>query len=77
MGGLAPPLHGFAGDDDLLDLAGAFIDAEDAHVAIEALNAIVGDIAGPTKDLHGPVGDPADHFRGIIFGSRRFWERNS
>ena len=41
-----------ARDHDLLDLAGAFVDAEDAHVAIEALDAVIGDIAGAAENLH-------------------------
>ena len=56
-------------DHHLLDLARALVDAEDAHVAVEALDAVVGDIAGAAEDLHRPVGDAADHLGGEVFGA--------
>ena len=43
--------HHLTGDDDLLDLAGAFIDAEDAHVAIETLDGILSHVAGAAEQL--------------------------
>src|SRR5688500_5661856 len=49
----AAPLQGLAGDDHLLDLAGALVDAEDAHVAVKALDPVLGDVAGAAEDLHG------------------------
>ena len=36
----------------------AFVEAEQPDVAVEALDAIVGDVAARV-DLHGAVGDPA------------------
>src|SRR5690606_28761885 len=66
----AAVLDGFAGDDHLLDLAGALVGPEDGHVAIEAFDAVVGDIAGAAEGLHCAVGDPADHFRGEILRGR-------
>jgi hypothetical protein len=44
-------LDHIAGNDELLDLAGTFVQAEEAHVAVEALNAVIGDIAGAAEDL--------------------------
>src|SRR5262249_45385162 len=38
---------------------------EQADVAIESLDAVVGDIAGAAMDLHRAVGDAADHLAGI------------
>ena len=63
-------LYRFAGDDQLLDLAGTFVDAEQADVAVEPLDAVIGDIAGAAEDLDGAVGDAADHLAGEIFGGR-------
>src|SRR5215471_114019 len=50
-------------DHQLLDLTSAFVDPEQSHVAIEALDGIVADVAGATMDLHRTIGDPAAHFR--------------
>src|SRR5208282_4448995 len=61
-----------AGDDELLNLARAFIDAEDAHVAIEAFDAVIGDVARAAENLHGAVRDPPDHFGCEIFAAGRF-----
>src|SRR5262249_35601036 len=61
-----------AGDDDLLDLARALVEAEDAHGAVEALDAVVGDIAGAAEHLHRLVGDPADQPGGEVFRTCRF-----
>src|SRR5690242_2591052 len=57
------PHHG-AGDDDLLDLARPLIDPEQADIPVEALDGIVGDIAGAAMDLDRAVGDAADHLAG-------------
>src|SRR5262249_22399965 len=38
---------------------------EQADVAVEALDAVVGDVAGAAMDLHGAVGDPAHHLGGV------------
>jgi hypothetical protein len=43
-----------ARDDELLDLGRALVDAEQADVAVEALHAVLRDVAGPAVDLHGP-----------------------
>src|ERR1700712_2898294 len=66
----AAPLQGLAGDDHLLDLAGALVDAEDAHVAVEPLDPMVGDVARPAENLHRPVGDAPHHLGGEILGRR-------
>src|SRR5205807_4825185 len=64
--------HHVARDDDLLDLAGALVETEQPDIAIEALDAVVGDIAGAAVDLHRPVGDTAGHLAGEQFTARRF-----
>src|SRR5690348_9410169 len=46
------PAQQVAGDHDLLNLAGPFVDAEDAHVAIEALDPVVGNVAGTAEYLY-------------------------
>src|SRR5581483_105137 len=61
-----------AGDHDLLDLAGAFVEAEDAPVAVEALDAVVGDVARAAENLHRLVGHAADHLAREVFGAGRF-----
>src|SRR5580658_2606760 len=61
----------FAGDDELLDLAGALVDAEQADVAVEALDRDAAHVAGTAVDLHGAVGDAADGFAGEVLGSGR------
>ena len=50
-----------AGDDELLDLAGSLVDAEQPCVPVEPLNGHAAHVARPAVDLHGAVGDPADH----------------
>src|SRR5690349_16726977 len=64
----AAVLDRLAGDDKLLDLAGALIDAEQANIAIEPLDPVIGDIAGAAENLDGAVGDSADGLAGEIFG---------
>src|ERR1700679_1901547 len=59
-------------DHELLDLAGAFIDAENSDVAVEAFDAVIRDIACPAEDLHRAVGDAPYRFGGEIFGAGRF-----
>src|SRR5574337_1793662 len=58
-----------AGDHQLLDLGGAFKEAEQAHVAVEALDAVFGQVAGAAEDLHGPVGHATAHLRGEHLGT--------
>src|SRR5258708_5906518 len=57
------PQHA-AGDDDLLDLAGTFVDPEQPDIPVEALDGIIGDIAGAAMDLHRALGHAADHLAG-------------
>ncbi|KAF5290255.1 hypothetical protein FQR65_LT20672 [Abscondita terminalis] len=55
------------GDVELVDLAGAFVQAEQAHIAEVALDgAEVGHVAGAAEHLHGAVGHAAAHFRGEV-----------
>src|SRR5262245_61147253 len=60
-----PALVEAAGDDDPLDLAGAFPDAVDAQLAEEALGHVLPHIAAAAEDLHRAVGHPVRHLRGI------------
>src|SRR6185437_4835628 len=59
-------------NDDLLDLAGALIKSKDANVAVESLDAVVGDIPGTAENLHGLVGDAPNHLRRKILGAGGF-----
>src|SRR4051812_46094433 len=61
-----------SGDDQLLDLAGAFVDSEQADVAVEPLDAVIGNIAGAAEYLDGAVGDSADRLARKIFGGSGF-----
>src|SRR3954447_19779412 len=56
-------------DQDLLDLRGALVEPEEARVAIEMLDRVVRHVAGAAEDLHGPVGDAADHLAGEVFAA--------
>ena len=53
-----------------MDLTGAFVDAEGADIAIEALDPPALDIALPAKDLHDLVGDAAAHLGGQVLAHR-------
>ena len=64
--------HHVSGDDELLDLAGAFVEAQQADVAVEALDCVFGHVAGAAVDLHGAVGDLADHFGAEQLAGRGF-----
>src|SRR3954467_11525022 len=68
----AAVLDRLAGDDKRVDLAGALVDAEQADVAIEPLDPVIGDIAGAAEALVGTVGDAADRLAGEIFGGGSF-----
>src|SRR5690606_6344023 len=58
-----------AGDDHLLDLRGALVQAEQAHVAVEPLDGVLADVTGAAMDLHAAVGYPAAHFGGEHLGA--------
>src|SRR5258708_2683375 len=58
-----------AGNDQLLDLARAFVEPEQPDVAVEALDAEIGDVARAAMDLHRAVGDPAHHLAGEILAA--------
>src|SRR3954465_8654315 len=51
------------GEDQLLDLAGALIDAERADLAIEALDRMPRDDAHAAEELHGIVNNAFRGFR--------------
>ena len=45
----------------MLDLGRALIQAEQAHIAVKALDAVLGQITGSAQDLHRTVGHAAAH----------------
>src|SRR5687767_10259654 len=49
-----------SGDDHLLDLARALVDAEEPGITEEALDRDAAHVSGPAVHLDGPVGDAAD-----------------
>src|SRR6185437_8803866 len=51
------------------DLRGAFIEAEEAGVAVEALDRRFRHVTGAAEDLDGAVGDSADHLAGEVFAA--------
>src|SRR5687768_186404 len=55
-------LQHVARDDELLDLARAFVEAEKPHVAVEPLDDGLLHVARAAVDLHAAVGDAPDHF---------------
>src|SRR5258707_4673465 len=61
-----------AGNDQLLDLARAFVEPEQPDVAVEALDAEIGDVARAAMDLYRAVGDPAHHLAGEILAAGGF-----
>src|SRR5687768_1164145 len=65
-------LQHVARDDQLLDLAGAFVEAEKAHVAVEALDDGLLHVARAAVDLHAAVGDAPDHLGCVQLAARGF-----
>src|SRR5580698_1453823 len=61
-----------AGDDHALDLAGAFADGAELHVAIKLFGRIVFDEAVAAVDLHRLVGHANSNFAGVEFGHAGF-----
>src|SRR6266849_490912 len=59
-----------ARDDVPLDLAGPVPDSLDPRVAPEPLDREVAHQARAAEDLYRPVGDPAEHLRGVELGHR-------
>src|SRR5690349_21824563 len=56
------------GDDELLDLLGAFEDVHDLGVAVPALDGVLAGVAVATEDLDGPLGDPDRRAAGVELG---------
>src|SRR6266404_3809753 len=56
-----------AGDDRALHFAGAFVDGNDAGVAVHALDIGLTRITEAAMDLHGFVNDAINHFAGVEF----------
>src|SRR5438105_10846779 len=63
-------LQELAGDDQLLDLAGALVDAEGAHLAVQALDGGAAHDALAAVDLHRPVHDALGGLGGEELGRR-------
>src|SRR6185369_14622868 len=61
LGSASQLAHHVARDDELLDLSGAFINAKQPDVAVEALDAVIADVPGATENLHRTIGDAAAH----------------
>src|SRR6266511_6082101 len=60
-----------ASDDELLDLAGAFVQGRDAGVAQVLPDGVLVDVAVPTVDLHGRVRRPNGDLAREVLGHRR------
>src|SRR5579864_3110127 len=58
-------------DDEALNFAGAFVNRENAGVAIHALDVAFARIAHAAMNLHGLVGDAIGHLGGEKFRARR------
>src|SRR6266568_1722604 len=58
------------GDGELLDLAGALVDAKQPGIAEESLDRDSSHIAGAAVYLQRAIGHPADHLAGIVFRAR-------
>ena len=61
----------FPGDDQLLDLARALVDPEQAHVPVQPFHRDAADVAGAAVNLDGAVGDAADRLAGEVFRGRQ------
>src|SRR6266705_4209727 len=61
-----------AADDHSLDVARAFVDLAYAHVAIDALDGKIGDVAIATVNLDGRRADALGHLGCEELGHRRF-----
>src|SRR5690606_39374394 len=59
------------GNRQLVDLAGAFVEAEQPDIAIEAFDRVVGDIAISAVHLDAAVGHAAAHFGCEVLAYRR------
>src|SRR5205085_10620725 len=68
---LTPLAQHLPGDDELLDLARAFVDAEQPRVAVEALDRDAAHVARAAVDLHRAVGHAADGLRADVLRRRR------
>src|SRR5262245_9540046 len=62
----------FVGDDEALDLGGAFPDAVDAEFAVEAFDGVGAVVAASAVDLQASVDDAAGCFGGGEFGDGCF-----
>src|SRR6266478_4802160 len=60
-------LEQIAGDDHALDFAGAFVNGDDAGVAVHALDIGLTRITDAAMNLHGFVDDTIGHFAGVKF----------
>src|ERR671914_466843 len=62
------PVQELAGDDHLLDLAGALADQEERGVAVQALDRVLGRVAIPSVDPEGLGDDLVAHLRAEVLG---------
>ena len=60
-----------AGDDGALDFGGAFVDGDNASVAVHAFDFGFAGVAEGAVDLDGFVDYAIDHFGGVEFGAGR------
>ena len=58
-----------ATDDELLDLGGAFVKAQQSHIALKALHWVLIDVARAAVNLHTAVGHAAHHLGAEQFGA--------
>src|SRR5690349_21490809 len=65
-------LKQLAGDDELLDFGGAFVDAEGTDVAVQAFDDAAAYEAGAAVNLHRAVDDARGRFGGEEFCFARF-----
>src|SRR5205085_4975747 len=63
-----------AGDDQALDVAGALVNLADPHVAVDALDREIGEIAVAAMDLDRVRGNALGHLRAEQFRHRRLGE---
>src|SRR5829696_7797120 len=70
-------LQQLAGNDELLDFGGALVDAQRAHVAIEAFDDCSTHQAGAAVNLNCAVDDSASSFGGKQLGFARFASKSA
>src|SRR5689334_18658592 len=64
------PLAELVRDDHPLHLAGALPDPLHPQLAVEPLGDVLAHVAAAAKDLHGTIGHPVGHLRGVQLDHR-------